>query len=226
MNFGFIFSQLEFAKVVDLTFDARGFRGLLFAFQVCFESECFDALSRRCFCRLEVIFTLGNFQRVVVLLFERTVSVGDVLEFDGTVGVVRKIGLRSSIVHTRLNVSMVVPNHLLVNEKVTNWTHFDDSIRFSIEVGVAYGSDTELIKRLLIQAVNDSSYVLNTPTPFVRFLSFGSSSLDFALYLFSREYLIIEDIKSDIRLNVDKLFREHGVTVPFPQRVVSFNKED
>lgn len=168
--------------------------------------------------------TFNDFISGVVLLFERTVSVGDVLEFDGTVGVVRKIGLRSSIVHTRLNVSMVVPNHLLVNEKVTNWTHFDDSIRFSIEVGVAYGSDTDLVKRLLVKAVNDSHYVLNTPAPFVRFLSFGNSSLDFALYFFSREYLIIEDIKSDLRLNIDRLFREHKISIPFPQRVVTINK--
>jgi len=169
--------------------------------------------------------TFNDFTSGIVLLFERTVSVGDVLEFDGTVGVVKKIGLRSSIVHTRLNVSMVVPNHMLVNERVTNWTHFDDSIRFAIEVGVAYGSDTELVKRLLIKAVDDCPYVLNTPSPFVRFLAFGDSSLNFAVYFFSREYLIIEDIKSDIRLNIDRLFREHNIIVPFPQRVITMNKD-
>ena len=159
------------------------------------------------------------------MLFERTVSVGDVLEFAGTVGVVKKIGLRSSIIHTRPNVSMIVPNHLLVNEHVTNWTHFDDSIRFTVEVGVAYGSDTALVKSLLIKAVDENPYVLNTPSPFVRFLAFGDSSLNFAVYFFSKEYLIIEDIKSDIRLYIDKLFREHKVIVPFPQRVITMNKD-
>ena len=169
--------------------------------------------------------TFNDFISGIVLLFERTVSVGDVLEFAGTVGVVKKIGLRSSIIHTRPNVSMIVPNHLLVNEHVTNWTHFDDSIRFTVEVGVAYGSDTALVKSLLIKAVDENPYVLNTPSPFVRFLAFGDSSLNFAVYFFSKEYLIIEDIKSDIRLYIDKLFREYKVIVPFPQRVITMNKD-
>lgn len=170
--------------------------------------------------------TFNDFVSGIVILFERTVSVGDVLEFDGTVGEVVKIGLRSSILHTRQNVSMVVPNHYLVNEKVINWTHFDNNIRFAVDVGVAYGSDTALVKELLKKSVEGIDAVLAWPKPFVRFNNFGDSSLDFSLYFFSREYMTIEDVRSDIRLNIDALFRENNITIPFPQREITVKTKD
>ena len=170
--------------------------------------------------------TFNDFISGIVLLFERSVSVGDVLEFDNTVGVVDKIGLRSSTVHTRDNVSMIVPNHLLINERVTNWTNLSDNIRFAVQLSVAYGSDTEKVKRLLIEAAREQEKVLQFPEPFVRFNSFGDSSLNFTVYFFSKEYLIIEDIKSDIRLNIDRLFRENNISIPFPQREVRILNKD
>jgi small-conductance mechanosensitive channel len=169
--------------------------------------------------------TFNDFISGIVLLFERSVSVGDVLEFDNTVGTVKKIGLRSSIVETRGNISIIVPNHLLVNEKVQNWTHFSDKVRFTVDVGVAYGSDTTLVKKLLTLAVDQNPYVLDYPAPSVRFESFGESSLDFRLYFFSRNYMVIEDIKSDIRLEIDRLFRKNKVNIPFPQRDVNLYKK-
>ena len=169
--------------------------------------------------------TFNDFISGIVLLFERTVSVGDVLEFQNTVGTVKKIGLRSSIVETRSNVSIVVPNHLLVNDSVINWTHFNDKVRFTIDVGVAYGSDTSLVKKLLVNSVENNPYILKYPSPFIRFESFGESSLDFKLYFFSRNYMVIEDIKSDIRLEIDKLFRENNISVPFPQRDLHIKRD-
>lgn len=168
--------------------------------------------------------TFNDFISGIVLLFERSVSVGDVLEFDDTVGTVKKIGLRSSIVETRGKISIVVPNHLLVNEKILNWTHFSDKVRFDVSVGVAYGSDTQLVKKLLIKAVEKNPYVLDYPSPTVRFINFGDSSLDFVLYFFSRNYIVIEDIKSDIRLEVDRLFRENNISIPFPQRDINIKQ--
>lgn len=169
--------------------------------------------------------TFNDFISGIVLLFERSVSVGDILEFDNTVGTVNKIGLRSSIVETRGNISIIVPNHILVNEKVLNWTHFSDKVRFTIDIGVAYGSDTALVKKLLTESVEKNPYVLDYPSPSVRFENFGESSLDFKLYFFSRNYIVIEDIKSDIRLEIDRLFREHNINIPFPQRDVNlYNK--
>ena len=161
----------------------------------------------------------------VVLLFERSVSVGDVLEFDGNVGTVKKIGLRCSTLETRRNISMVVPNHQLVNEKVVNWTHYTDKVRFKISLGVAYGSDTALVKQLLMSTVRDNPYVLDYPAPFVRLENFGNSSLDFSLYFFSRNFMVIDDIKSDLRLEIDRLFRENDITIPFPQTDINIKSD-
>lgn len=168
--------------------------------------------------------TFNDFISGVVILFERSVRVGDVLEVDGQIGRVREIGLRSSILETRGNINLVVPNHKLVNEKVTNWNHYNETVRFHVEVGVAYGSDTILVKKLLLQTTKESPYVLDYPAPFVRFLDFGDSSLMFGLYFFSKNLIVIEDIKSDIRFEVDRLFREHNISIPFPQRDIHIVK--
>lgn len=170
--------------------------------------------------------TFNDFISGIVLLFERSVTVGDVLEVDGEISTVKEIGLRASTLETRGNVSIVVPNHKLVNEKVINWNHNSDKVRFVINIGVAYGTDTAMIKKLLLKSVKDNPYVINYPSPFVRFKSFGESSLDFDLFFFSRNLMVIEDVKSDIRLEIDRLFREHGVSIPFPQREVRIIRED
>ena len=151
---------------------------------------------------------------------------GDILEVDGEIGTVKQIGLRASVMETRGSVSIVVPNHKLVNEKVVNWNHNSDKVRFVIDISVAYGSDTTLIKKLLLKSVKNNPYVIDYPVPFVRFESFASSSLDFKLYFFTRNLLVIEDIKSDIRLEVDRLFRENNVSIPFPQREIRIVKGD
>jgi small-conductance mechanosensitive channel len=168
--------------------------------------------------------TFNDFVSGIVLLFERSVSVGDVVVFDNTVGTIKRIGLRASIVESRDNVSLIVPNHLLVNEKVLNWTHYSDKVRFFIGVGVAYGSDTALVTKLLLESVIEHSKVLDFPKPMVRFESFGDSSLDFSVYFYSMSFLTIEDVKSDIRLNIDRKFRAHGVSIPFPQRDVNIKQ--
>jgi small-conductance mechanosensitive channel len=161
--------------------------------------------------------TFNDFVSGVVLLFERTTSVGDILEFGDKVGQVKRIGLRASTIETRFNKSVVVPNSKLVNEDVINWSHYRNRVRFEIFVGVAYGSDTQLVREILIEAAEKHKDVLKSPTPFVRFSNFGNSSLDFKLSFFSRNYLFIEDVKSDIRFEIDRLFRERKVTIPFPQ---------
>jgi len=169
--------------------------------------------------------TFNDFFSGLVLLFERSVSVGDIMDVGGVVGSVKKIGLRSSIIETRSNVSIILPNSKLVNESVKNWTHFVDHVRFEISVGVAYGSDTNLVKKLLLTAANEHHQVFDYPVPFVRFKDFGDSSLAFSIYFFTDRYLIIEDINSDIRFKIDELFREHGVSIPFPQRDVWLRKD-
>jgi len=170
--------------------------------------------------------TFNDFFSGLVLLFERSVAVGDMLELDTQRGIVKKIGLRSSIIETRDNVSVIVPNSKLVNDNVTNWTHVDDKVRFKLDIGVAYGSDMDLIKKLLTKIAVDNPYVIKYPPPFVRFNAFGDSALDISLFFFSKNYMIIEDIKSDILFEINKVFNEHDVNIPFPQRDIRIYKSE
>ncbi len=162
--------------------------------------------------------TISDFFSGLVLLFERSVQVGDFLEVGEQKGKLLKIGLRSSILETREMKVITIPNSQLVNDNVTNWSSLENYARFQIDVGVAYGSDTELVKKLLLQALEGNKSIYKSPKPFVRFVNFGDSSLDFSLFFFSRNFLGIEDVKSDVRLRVDQLFREHDINIPFPQR--------
>ena len=169
----------------------------------------------------------------IILLFERTVEVGDIVDMNNLVGTVKKIGIRTSLVETRDNVSVIVPNSKLVADNVINWSHFDSKARFKVGVGVAYGSDTAKVKEILLAAAEEHTRIVRRPKPFVRFVNFGDSSLDFEILFWTRDLLGIEDVKSDLRFAIDHAFREAGVSIPFPQRDLwikqvppSLNKED
>jgi small-conductance mechanosensitive channel len=162
----------------------------------------------------------------IILLFERTVEIGDVVDMQGLVGTVKKIGIRTSLVETRDNVSVIVPNSKLVAENVVNWSHFDSKARFHVSVGVAYGSDTELVRNILDEVASAHPKVQRRPKPIIRFVNFGDSSLDFEVLFWSRELIQIEDVKSDLRLEIDRRFREAKVTIPFPQRDVWMRKTE
>ena len=155
----------------------------------------------------------------LVLLGEGTVEVDDILEVEGTIGRVVSIGLRTSKMVTRDRIDLIIPNSILVTEKVVNWSHFQSSTRFEVKVGVAYGSDIELVQRLLMQSVEEVEGVMKNPKAQVQLQAFGDSSLDFGLYFFSKDFWRIEFIKSNIRLRILTLFEEHDIEIPFPQRV-------
>ncbi len=162
----------------------------------------------------------NDFVSGILLLFEGTISVGDIVEVGGLVGQVKNIYLRTSEIETRSRIIIIVPNHKLVSENVINWSHNRDITRFEVNVGVAYGSDVQLVKKLLEEAANEHDKVSKIPEPVARFINFGDSSLDFELLFFTKNMFIIEFIKSDLRFAIDKKFRENKVTIPFPQRDV------
>ncbi len=170
--------------------------------------------------------TFNDWASGIILLLERSVEVGDVVQIDGAVGRVRKIGLRVSRVQTLENISILVPNSHLVNEKVINWSHYDNKARFIITVGVAYGSDTTLIKELLLEVAKENEAVLKYPEPFVRFVNFGNSSLDFELHVWIKDLIQVENHKSSLRFAIDQAFRKHHVQIPFPQMDVWLKKEE
>jgi small-conductance mechanosensitive channel len=161
--------------------------------------------------------TISDFFSGIVLLFERSVQVGDFLEIGSESGTLLRIGLRASSIETREFKTIVIPNSKLVNNNVVNWSNIQNLTRFEIAVGVAYGTDTTLVQQLLLKSTEASTKIVKNPKPFVRLMDFGDNALQFRLYFFSKEFIAIEDIKSKVRLNIDKYFRENNITIPFPQ---------
>lgn len=160
----------------------------------------------------------NNFVSGLILLFERPIQVGDVVEVGGIWGEVKKINVRSTLVQTYTNSSLIIPNSEFISATVTNWSHQDPNIRRDLMIGVAYGSDTQLVRKLLIQAANLVPGVdLYLKKPVVQFLNFGDSSLDFRLRFWSTIDEFVET-ESNLRFEIDRLFREHNVVIPFPQR--------
>ncbi len=163
----------------------------------------------------------------IILLFEGDVLIGDVVEMDnGIVAVVKKINLRTSKVRTRDGIVLIVPNSQLINERVINWSNSNKLTRFHVTVGVAYGSDVTLVKQLLIDAAKELETISKHTVPFVRFVDFGNSSLDFEIHFLTEEVWRIEDAKSNLRFTIDQKFRENGVTIPFPQRDLHLKTKD
>lgn len=154
-----------------------------------------------------------------IILWERTVTAGDIVEIAHTVGRVQHVGLRTTSLRTREDIVIIVPNTKLTTDNVINWSQNNSLVtRFNIDVGVAYGSDTKLISELLVACAKEHTEVMDIPEPNVLFKNFGDSSLDFSLRFYSKNLFRIEKTKSDIRFNIDQKFRENGITIPFPQR--------
>lgn len=153
-----------------------------------------------------------------IILSERAVTAGDIVNIDNTVGKVKNVGLRTTTLITRDDIILIVPNQKLTSSNLINWSQNKKTTRFHVSVGVAYGSDTQMVKNILIACAESNSSVKNKPLPSVIFDDFGDSSLDFSLYFFSDHLFEIEKTKSDIRFEIDKQFRANKVAIPFPQR--------
>jgi len=158
------------------------------------------------------------------LLFEGNLKVGDVVELEGEVGIVKNIGFRTTKIENRDNIIMIIPNSRFIGENVINWSHIEQKTRFSVDVGVAYGSDVELVTKVLLECAYKHQEVTDYPKPFVRFLDFGNSSLDFQLYFWTDNAFRVENIKSDLRFAINNIFKKNGITIPFPQRDVHIKK--
>lgn len=155
----------------------------------------------------------------ILILFEQNIRVGDVLEIENEkIGQIEKINFRTSRLKTRDDIVVVIPNSKLINENTINWSHIEGRARFNIGVGVAYGSDTKLVERVLLDCAKRISKISKTPEPIVRFIDFGESSLNFQLLFWTNEVFRVENIKSDLRFLVDDEFRKNKIQIPFPQR--------
>jgi len=167
----------------------------------------------------------SDFVSGIIILVDSSIKVGDILDVDGLVCKVEKINLRTTLVLTRDDKFILLPNTLLTKNKIVNWTHTENTSRFEVHVGVDYSSDVNLTMKLMKEAGVEQQEVLKHPEPFVRFNDFGSSSLDFTLYFWVDDVFRAEKVKSEIRINIFNKFNRNNITIPFPQRVIHVEKE-
>jgi small-conductance mechanosensitive channel len=170
---------------------------------------------------------ISNFISGLILLFDRAIQPGDIIEVNGIWAKVMSVNIRNTEVQTFENAKIFLPNSTLIANQVTNWTHRNDvKIRRDVLVGVAYGSDVQLVKRLLLEAASEHPAVMSSPEPWVIFNDFGASSLDFILRFWVRHVDFGLSACSEIREVIDVKFREHGVEIPFPQMDVHVRPGD
>jgi small-conductance mechanosensitive channel len=161
----------------------------------------------------------NNFISGLIILFERPIKVGDRIEVGTVSGDVIKISQRATTVNTNDNISIIIPNSELINQKVINWSHNDRRIRFHLPVGVSYNEDPANIKEILLSVAHENNDVLKRPGPDVLFVEYGDSSLNFDLMVWTSTYIdrpII--LKSQLYYAIFEKFKEYGIEIPFPQR--------
>jgi small-conductance mechanosensitive channel len=168
---------------------------------------------------------INNFISGWILLMERPVRIGDFIEVDGHMGVVERIGNRSTRIRRTDGVHLLIPNSQMLERVVVNWTLIDYQIRTVVRVGVAYGSPVRLVAELIEQAVKQQPEVQAEPEPLIVLDDFGDNSIVFDAYFWcevggERE---LRQIRSEIRFRIDALFQEKGIVIAFPQRDVHIN---
>lgn len=161
--------------------------------------------------------TFNDIVSGIILLSERSIKVGDVLEIDNDIVRIQEIGLRTSKGINRDEISIIIPNSLITTNKVINWSHQSKQTRFKINVGVAYGSDVDLVVKVLTESTMEHPEISDENLIDIRFLNFGNSSLDFQILFFSKNIFRIEKVKSDIRKIINRKFMENNISIPFPQ---------
>ena len=153
----------------------------------------------------------------IILLSERSIKIEDILEIDGDVVKIQEIGLRTSKGLNTDDISIIIPNSLITTNKVINWSHQTKKTRFRIDVGVSYGSDVDLVLKILEESALEHSDIFEKDLVEARLVNFGNSSLDFQILFFSKNIFRINKVKSDIRRIIIKKFIQNKVTIPFPQ---------
>ena len=169
---------------------------------------------------------VNNFVSGLILLFERPIHVGDTVDVGGLVGMVRRIGARSSTIVTFQGAEVIVPNSNLISNQVINWTLSSQWRRIDVPVGVAFGTDPERVIKLLVGVAESHPGVLLVRPPMAFFLGFGESALRFELRFWSDQQDTWFQLQSDVTVAVAKALREAGIEIPFPQRVLHVRSSD
>lgn len=167
---------------------------------------------------------VNNFLSGLILMLERPIKIGDIIEVENVSGTVEWVGARSTRIRTGDNMRLVVPNSVLLQNKIINWSLVDDTVKRVITVGVMYGSPVRRVETLLLQAADEHRLVERYPAPLVLFSDFGESALMFVLHIWislartGKAQISIGRVESDIRFRIDELFRQEGIVMAYPQR--------
>lgn len=156
----------------------------------------------------------------VFIIIDKSLQVGDIVEVDGKVGKVFEIKLRTTRAITRDDKVLILPNHKFISDIVYNYTQNHRTTREKVSVGVAYGSDVQLVTKILEQVATEQKQILKNPKPFVLFDDFGDSALLFSVHFFTNDSFRDPRIKSEMRYKINARFKENNISIPFPQRDV------
>lgn len=162
-----------------------------------------------------------DFLSGIVLLIEGENKVNDIIEFDNKIGIIKRIGIRTSEIKTFDESAVIVPNSKLINNYIINWSHTDHTARYSIQVGVSYQADTRLVEKILLDCIAVDDRVLKSPAPFVRLEDFGDNALIFKVFFWTQDIIASENIRSETRFRILDEFRKYNIQIPFPQRVIT-----
>lgn len=162
----------------------------------------------------------NDFISGIILLLDRTLKVGDIIEVNSMIYKVLEINFRTTTVLGRDENYIILPNSKLTGNSVVSWTHSEISSRFKVTVGVDYSTDIQTLMTVLKEVADANKQVLNSPEPFVRFEDYADSALLFSIYFYTNEVFRVENIKSEIRVEIFKALKSNNIRIPFPQRVV------
>ena len=165
--------------------------------------------------------TVGNLIAGIILLMDRSIKPGDVIAVGDSFGWVSKIGVRAVSIITRDGKKHLIPNENLMTQEVENWSYSDRNVRIRIPVGVGYDADLDLAQRLMLEAVGESPRVLQSPAPNVWLTGFGESRVEFDILVWINDPESgVGNVRSDVLGRLWRLFRAHGIAIPYPQRTL------
>jgi potassium efflux system protein len=161
---------------------------------------------------------VSNFVSGIILLFDPAIQVGDMVQVGDDWGTISRINIRTTVVQTFDNASLIIPNSHMLSDRVTNWSYKDPKVRRQVDVGVAYGSDVQLVRKVLLEMADDMPEVLKDPAPRVDFMDFGDSALIFRVrfWIGSPDFWL--SAPTELRFRIDEQFKKHGIEIAFPQQ--------
>ena len=161
---------------------------------------------------------VNNFISGIILLFDPSIQVGDMVQIGEDWGTVNRINIRTTIVQTFDNAALIIPNSQMLSNRVTNWSYKDPKVRRQVDVGVAYGSDVQLVRKVLLEIIHDMPEIMDDPAPRVDFSDFADSALIFRIrfWITSPEFWLTSP--TELRFRIDEEFKKHGIEIAFPQQ--------